>query len=187
MRKHLTVVALLLPLAACAGPGYGGGGYGGGYGGAYGGGYGNGYGGRAAPGEIGVNKTTGGALVGAGLGGLAGSQVGKGSGKLAATAIGVLLGGLAGSSVGASLDRADLQYAQQTQQHAFEAVPSGQTVAWRNPDSGNAGTYTPRPAYQTPTGQYCREFQQTITVGGQTQAGFGTACRQPDGSWRIVQ
>lgn len=184
MRKHLTVVALLLPLAACVAPGYGGGGYGGGYDSSYGGAP---YGGRSAPGEIGVNKTTGGALVGAGLGGLAGSQIGHGSGKLAATAIGVLLGGLAGGSVGSSLDRADLQYAQQTQQRAFEAVPSGQTVAWQNPDSGNAGTYTPRPAYQTSTGQYCREFQQTITVGGQTQEGFGTACRQPDGSWKIVQ
>jgi len=187
MRKHLTVVALLLPLAACVQPGYGGGG--GGYGGGYGGGSyaSDPYGSRAAPGEIGVNKTTGGALVGAGLGGLAGSQIGHGSGKLAATAIGVLLGGLAGSSVGASLDRADLQYAQRTQQQAFEAAPSGQTVAWRNPDSGNTGTFTPRPAYQTQTGQFCREFQQTITVGGQTQEGVGTACRQPDGTWRIVQ
>lgn len=36
------------------------------------------------------------------------------------------------------------------------------------------------------SGQPCREFQQTIVVAGQQQQGYGTACRQPDGSWRIV-
>ncbi len=45
---------------------------------------------------------------------------------------------------------------------------------------------TPGPVYQT-AGQYCREFQQTIVVGGQQQQGYGRACRQPDGSWKIVQ
>ena len=32
----------------------------------------------------------------------------------------------------------------------------------------------------------CREFQQTITVGGQVQEGWGTTCLQPDGSWKAV-
>ena len=32
----------------------------------------------------------------------------------------------------------------------------------------------------------CREFQQTITVGGRTETAYGTACRQPDGDWKIV-
>jgi hypothetical protein len=34
--------------------------------------------------------------------------------------------------------------------------------------------------------QHCREFQQTVMVGGQPQAGYGTTCLQPDGSWQIV-
>ncbi|HEY4134679.1 MAG TPA: hypothetical protein VGO34_05640 [Alphaproteobacteria bacterium] len=34
---------------------------------------------------------------------------------------------------------------------------------------------------------YCREYQTTTTVGGQRTASYGTACQQPDGSWRIVQ
>lgn len=33
----------------------------------------------------------------------------------------------------------------------------------------------------------CREFQQTISVSGDTQQAHGSACRQPDGSWQIVQ
>ena len=47
---------------------------------------------------------------------------------------------------------------------------------------GAAATRT----YKTESGQYCREYQQTITVGGKTEQGYGRACRQPDGSWRIV-
>jgi hypothetical protein len=35
-------------------------------------------------------------------------------------------------------------------------------------------------------GDYCREYQKTIRVGGQYQSGYGTACMQPDGSWMIV-
>jgi hypothetical protein len=32
----------------------------------------------------------------------------------------------------------------------------------------------------------CREFQQNIIIDGKRQKAHGTACRQPDGSWRIV-
>lgn len=32
----------------------------------------------------------------------------------------------------------------------------------------------------------CREYTSTITVAGQPTQQVGTACRQPDGSWRIV-
>jgi len=42
------------------------------------------------------------------------------------------------------------------------------------------------PVYQAADGRYCREYQATITVEGRPQASFGTACLQPDGSWRIV-
>lgn len=42
------------------------------------------------------------------------------------------------------------------------------------------------PGPEAPTGQTCREYQSTVTVGGQVQPSFGTACLQPDGTWRIV-
>jgi surface antigen len=71
-------------------------------------------------------------------------------------------------------------------QRALETLPPGQSLPWRNPESGNSGTVTPKAYYKADNGGYCREFQQTITVGGQTQQGYGTACRQPDGSWKIV-
>ncbi len=122
-----------------------------------------------------------------GVGGaVVGAQFGRGAGRLVGVAAGTLLGALIGSQVGKSLDQADQMYANQANQRALESAPIGQASTWRNPDSGNSGTVTPIKTYSNPNGQYCREFQQTITVGGQTQSAYGTACRQPDGTWRIV-
>ncbi len=140
----------------------------------------------AACGEDTGTKQTFGTLLGAGAGALIGSQIGSGRGQLAAVAIGTLAGAYVGSEVGKSLDRADRAAMQQTTQSSLETAPSGTTTAWRNPDSGNSGTITPQPAYESSSGQYCREYQQTIVVGGQTENAYGTACRQPDGTWKIV-
>ncbi|MFQ5939023.1 MAG: RT0821/Lpp0805 family surface protein [Alphaproteobacteria bacterium] len=131
-------------------------------------------------------KQTGGTLVGAGLGALAGSQIGSGGGQLAAVAVGTLLGAFVGSEVGKSLDKADQMYAQQAAQQAQDGQ-LGQTITWNNPDSGHSGTVTPvRDGYNS-GGSYCREFQQTVTIGGKTEEAYGTACQQPDGSWKIVE
>lgn len=127
-----------------------------------------------------------GTLGGAAIGGLLGSQIGSGTGQLAAVGAGVLLGGLVGSEVGKSLDRADRLYMQQTTNRALESGRSGQAQSWSNPDSGHSGTVVPKPAYQNASGEYCREYQQTVTIGGNTEEAFGTACRQPDGSWKVV-
>ena len=131
-------------------------------------------------------KQTGGTLVGAGLGALAGSQIGSGSGQLAAVAIGTLLGAWLGSEVGASLDKADQLYAEKAAQNSLEYSPSGSTSNWQNPDSGHSGSFTPYAAYQSQD-VYCREFTQTITVEDKTEEATGTACRQEDGSWQIVK
>jgi surface antigen len=132
------------------------------------------------------NKQLGGAAVGGALGGLLGSKVGGGSGQLAATAAGAVLGMMLGSETGKSLDRADRHYAAQTQHAALETAPVGATASWVNPDTGHSGTVTPVRTYQAGGGQYCREYQQTVVVGGREQHGYGTACRQPDGSWQVV-
>jgi len=130
-------------------------------------------------------KQTGGTLVGAAAGGLLGSQFGGGAGKLAATAIGALAGAYIGNEIGASLDNADKAAMQQSSQYALEETKTGHTSNWSNPDSGNTGTVTPTKTYQTAQGEYCREYQQTVTVAGKTQEAYGTACRQPDGSWKV--
>ncbi|MDE1174690.1 MAG: hypothetical protein PW790_13635 [Parvibaculaceae bacterium] len=42
------------------------------------------------------------------------------------------------------------------------------------------------PIYQRADGQYCREYNSTARIEGRNQAIYGTACRQPDGSWQFV-
>lgn len=131
-------------------------------------------------------KQTGGAVLGAIGGGLAGAQFGRGSGNLAATAVGTLLGAYIGSEVGQSLDRADQMYAARAEQAAY-AAPIGQQITWNNPDSGHSGTYIPTREGRDDSGNYCREYQTTVNIGGQTQKAYGQACRQPDGSWKVVK
>ncbi len=129
---------------------------------------------------------TGGTFIGAGLGALAGSQFGRGKGRLVAVGLGTLAGALIGAEVGRSLDATDQAYARQTEQVALETVPTGSSIDWSNPESGHAGTVTPTYTYQAPSGAYCREYQHTVYVGGRAENAYGTACRQPDGSWQIV-
>ncbi len=114
-----------------------------------------------------------GALLGAGLGGLAGSTIGSGTGRGAAIVGGALLGGIVGDSV----------TRQRCTEHVYTA-PLGQPVSWQaGPNEGYA--VVPVREYNV-GGQYCREYQNYATVGGRRHETYGTACRQPDGSWQII-
>ena len=44
----------------------------------------------------------------------------------------------------------------------------------------------PPPAAQDTSGRTCREYQTTVQVNGQWQPAYGTACLEPDGTWRTV-
>lgn len=132
-----------------------------------------------------LDKQTLGGLTGAVGGAIVGSNVGKGKGNIAAIAAGTLIGAAIGSDIGRSLDRADMDYMNRTNQSALENNKVGATSSWKNPDTGASGTFTPVKTYEK-SGSYCREFSQTIKVGGKVEKGYGTACRQPDGSWKII-
>jgi surface antigen len=125
-----------------------------------------------------VLGSLGGAGAGAGIAALAGASPAWIVGS-------ALMGGLLGGVVGKSLDERDKEKARLAAYSAFEKNQTGQTTAWNNPDTGNSGSVTPTRTYQLKNGQYCREYQQSITVGGETHEAFGTACRQPDGTWKI--
>ncbi len=144
--------------------------------------FGNGSTGSVGGSGIGGGEAVG-TLAGAGLGGLLGSQVGGGSGKLAATAIGVIAGGFIGNRIGNSMDKGSIAYANQTTQQALETAPPGQQLPWQNPQNGNHGYVVAQAPYQQAPGVYCREYTQTVFIGGQQQQAVGTACRNPDGSW----
>lgn len=131
------------------------------------------------------NKQTIGTAGGAVLGGVLGSKVGGGSGQLWATGAGALLGAFVGSSIGQSLDRADQAYHAQAVERAYSA-PIGQTISWSNPESGHSGSVTPVREGRTGSGNICREYQQTIVIDGQAETANGTACREADGTWTLV-
>lgn len=132
-------------------------------------------------------KEGAGSVVGGVGGAVIGSQFGSGTGRVVGTAIGALAGMLIGQEVGKSLDRADQLEMQRTAQYTLENSRVDETRTWRNPDSGNSGSFTPKRTYKTERGQYCREYQQTVLIGGQERQAYGTACRQPDGSWKIIK
>jgi len=129
----------------------------------------------------------GGAVIGSAIAGDGGGRHGRrGGGNEGAIIFGALAGAVIGNSIGRKLDEADRTRMYQAQHVAFENYPSGQRSNWYNPDTGNSGSYTPRPAQQERSGQYCREYQQTVTIGGKLEEAYGKACRQPDGNWKIV-
>lgn len=136
--------------------------------------------------EGGGGKENVGTLLGGIGGAVLGAQFGKGTGQLIGVAAGALAGAYLGNQVGSSLDKADRAQMEQASTRAA-AAPIGQQISWRNPDSGNSGTITPTREGTSQAGEYCREYQQSVTVGGKTEQAYGTACRQPDGSWRVVK
>ncbi len=134
----------------------------------------------------GASHQPGATIIGGILGAAVGSQVGNGKGQLVAVGVGTVIGALIGSDIGRSMDQRDRAYATGSFGHAMEAVPSCTTITWNNQQTGNYGSITPVQTYEPEPGRYCREFQQQVVIGGKVQDAYGTACRQPDGSWEIV-
>ena len=127
-----------------------------------------------------------GTIIGGVGGALLGSTIGGGDGKVLAIAAGAIAGGFIGNQIGKSMDDTDKMKLQMTAQRSLESNQSGRVSTWNNPDTGNHGSFTPTRTYQSPQG-YCREFTQQVTVAGKTQSAYGNACRQPDGTWKIIQ
>jgi surface antigen len=127
-----------------------------------------------------------GTIFGGATGALLGSAFGGGTGKIVAVAVGAIGGAFIGNQIGKSMDDTDKLKLEKNAQNSLETVPAGKTTTWKNPDTGNYGTFTPQKTHETSDG-YCREYTQQVTVAGKTQSAYGTACRQPDGSWKIIQ
>lgn len=122
----------------------------------------------------------GGAVIGGILGGVLGSTVGKGNGRTAAIIAGTLAGGLIGGAIGQSMDEVD----RMKMQNSLERSPTGSPSSWRNPDTGNHYSVTPTRTYET-SGGVCRDYTTSATIDGRPETVRGTACRQPNGEWRV--
>ncbi|MDX9767783.1 MAG: RT0821/Lpp0805 family surface protein [Ectothiorhodospiraceae bacterium] len=124
-----------------------------------------------------------GAVSGGVLGGVLGAQVSKRHETTRTVAIiaGTLAGAAIGGRIGRSLDENDRMKMAQT----LETTPTHQASTWRNPDTGSSYTMTPVKTYAE-GGTPCREYTMDATIGGQPEKIYGTACRQADGSWKVV-
>jgi surface antigen len=113
--------------------------------------------------------------VGALIGGVLGSRIGDGSERTAATLVGAGLGGLIGREIGTRLTCED----RQAMNAVLDRTDDGESASWRNPETGNQFTLTPRETFEQGN-QQCRHFDMEVVVDGKPRNTDGTACRRPD-------
>ena len=132
---------------------------------------------------------TAGTVIGGVAGAVVGNKFGKGSGKAAATALGAVIGATVGRNIGKSLDETSRRRADAAAHEALETADVGEHITWQNPDNagGSAhGSATVTRHGADSEGRTCREFQQTVIIGGREEQSYGTACRDDNGDWKIV-
>lgn len=164
-------LALLITLAGCAGKGVG----------DPGPGASGGDGGLGIP-EGTCNKKAIGALIGGAIGGVIGAQVGEGAGRNIAILVGAAAGTLIGSQVGRKMDEADRACVGE----ALEKAGDNRTVAWASGDGST--TYRVTPLTRRPdTDPACRMFELQAATSAGSSTSNAQACRDPDGSWRVIE
>ena len=123
-----------------------------------------------------------GMATGAVLGGVIGHQFGKGTGQTVATIGGAAIGGFVGSRVGRNMDRSDEAHTT----HALAKSADGESTTWRNDETGMRHSVTPTRTYQGDSGARCRDFTTVARIEGRDEVVHGTACKQPDGTWKTL-
>ncbi len=125
------------------------------------------------------NSQAVGTVIGAILGGVIGADQGRGAGPVIG---GALIGAVLGGALGHAVDASNWACVGDV----LEYAPNHHPVSWQDTRSGYGYEVTPVRTYEPHPGRYCREYQTVITIGGRAEDAYGTACRQPDGSWEIV-
>jgi surface antigen len=132
-----------------------------------------------------------GTVVGGVAGGVIGNQFGRGGGNAAATVGGVILGAIIGNAIARDAcrdERADAYYYDRTYYDAFDRPEYGRRYEWRNPHNGHYGYVTPTHRYRGRYGDDCEEFRHVVYADRyRSEEEVDVACRQRDGSWRIVE
>jgi surface antigen len=134
--------------------------------------------GRCRPEMFDTSSTVG--LVATAASGFTTAQYGRG--QLAATAIGSLIGAVVGHRVGNGIARSE----EVCFSESFEHVPDHETVAWMDAALGAHYSVTPTKTMRAIDGRYCREYSARATLNGQAAGTYGTACRQADGRWELI-
>ncbi len=121
-----------------------------------------------------------GTIIGGVTGALIGSVIGDGSGQNVAIAAGAIAGSLIGSSIGQRFDEQD-------QSGIAYSMERNQRSSWTNSTTGQRYTVMPSSTLApSSSNQQCREFTVDTEIGNRTESAYGIACRQADGSWKII-
>jgi len=127
------------------------------------------------------NNVPGATIAGGAAGGLLGAAFFHGSGAWIGVLGSALVGGVIGNFVGKKMDREDRARMAQ----AVTTTPVGSQAQWTNTHDVTY-TVTPVKNYHR-HGRYCREYRTKVRIGDKVRNAYGTACRQPDGSWKIMR
>jgi surface antigen len=128
------------------------------------------------------NRQQMGQVLGAATGVAIGSQIGKGNGNTVAMVGGAIIGAMVGGNIGQSMDRLDQGCVGQILEHA----PDGKNIAWTDSNTGRMYQVMPEKAYQTSQGQSCRKYLTHAMIDGRDRQVYGTACRQSNGAWQMM-
>ena len=131
------------------------------------------------------DKETIGTVAGGAAGVLLGSQIGHGSGRIIGGVAGGAVGGFLGNRIGKSMDDQDEMMSRRNTDRALEQAPDYQAQSWRNPNNGHRGAMTVNRTYER-NGRPCREYTQSVFIDGREQIVYGEACRERDGTWKVI-
>ncbi|HZZ11744.1 MAG TPA: RT0821/Lpp0805 family surface protein [Paraburkholderia sp.] len=136
-------------------------------------------------GNGGIDKTTGGALLGAGAGAALGGLFSHGS--TGAIVAGGLAGGLLGGVIGHEMDERDRAARAAALQQALQTSQDNRPKQWHNTQTGNSGAIKPLNGYtKSANAQTCRQFSETYTKEGKTYEQTSRACRDANGEWKLA-
>lgn len=93
-----------------------------------------------------------------------------------------LNGGVVGNTE-ADLSDNDTKRALEAEYRTLEAAPAGQPVVWRGDDAN--GEVMAAAPYQVGT-QNCRQYTHRLIAAGKQMQARGSACRNDDGSWSLL-
>lgn len=133
-----------------------------------------------------------GMVIGGVLGGVLASEIfggggyGRGHhrGSYPAPTAAIIAGTIAGAAIGGAVGRSMAEADRLKTAATLETVRTGVPSRWRNPDTGNEYAVTATKTYEAASGP-CREYTIDAMIGGKKEKVYGTACRQPDGSWKM--
>jgi len=108
--------------------------------------------------------------------------VGSAPSESVITALG---GGLIGGKIGSDLSSRDRRKALEAEYKALEYGQSTQVVAWKSDRGDDRGEVVAAQPYRVGS-QDCRQYVHTLYTGQASQTAKGTACRNSDGSWSLL-